>query len=322
MTGVNCQKNCGGAIEDLMHPKKHITERLVIPTQKPITSTTSTTSRGTTSTQLLLSLADETGPRKRKMKRVRILPKEKGRSIDTDGLRSRGNKVNQHLQVRTLLIEPNDANDASDVGDVLARAKSRAILNRARLRSRMSSSSSVVSSSTEQSISLDDIRSSFRRPSRTISNMTAFDLQLLGGRGDSEKVKGPRVDLFHPQDKGRTTIRAEDRYKNASGGGEHESRKFSTTSKSSGRVDEVMAAPPHMRGGLVIIRSYCRYPPEELRRKSYCKDSSEFYFYNVSSATCEALRGGICTNSRNKFPSFELCLKSCIVNSQEPKGGE
>jgi len=324
MTGVNCQKNCGGGIEDSMHPKKHITERLVIPTQKPTTSTTSTTSRDTTSTQLLVSLADETGPRKRKMKRVRILPKEKGRSIDTDGLRSRGNKVNQHLQVRTLLIESNDANDASDVGDVLARAKSRAILNRARLRSRMSSSSSVVSSSTEQSISLDDldIRSSFRRPSRTISNMTAFDLQLLGGRGDYEKVKGPRVDLFHPQDKGRTITRTENRHKNGPGEGQHESRKYSTTStsKSSGRVDEVMKAPPHMRGGLVIIRSYCRYPPEELRRKSYCKDSSEFYFYNVSSATCEALRGGICTNSRNKFASFDLCLKSCIVNSQEPKG--
>jgi len=292
MTGVNCQKNCGGAIEDLVHPKKHITERLVIPTQKPETSTT--TSRGVA----------ETGARKRKMKRVRILPKEKGRGADIDGPRSRGSKVNQHLAVRTLLIESNDANDASDAGDVLVRAKSRAILNRARLRSRMSSSSSVVSSSTEQSISLDDldIRSSFRRPSRTISNMTAFDLQILGGRADSEKVKGPRVDSFNPQDKGRV------------GGRHKESR------QSSGRVDEVMKAPPHMKGGLVIIRSYCRYPPEELRRKSYCKDSSEFYFYNVSSATCEALPGGICTNSRNKFASFDSCLKSCIVNSQEPRG--
>ena len=231
MTGVNCQKNCGGAIEDLVHPKKHITERLVIPTQKPETSTT--TSRGVA----------ETGARKRKMKRVRILPKEKGRGADIDGPRSRGSKVNQHLAVRTLLIESNDANDASDAGDVLVRAKSRAILNRARLRSRMSSSSSVVSSSTEQSISLDDldIRSSFRRPSRTISNMTAFDLQILGGRADSEKVKGPRVDSFNPQDKGRV------------GGRHKESR------QSSGRVDEVMKAPPHMKGGLVIIRSYCRY---------------------------------------------------------------
>jgi len=325
MTGVNCQKNCGGAIEDLVHPKKHITERLVIPTQKPSPPTSATTSRGPASQKVLLALADtETGTRKRKMKRVRILPKEKGRSIDTDGLRSRGNKVNQHLQVRTLLIESNDANDASDAGDVLARAKSRAILNRARLRSRMSSSSSVVSSSTEQSISLDelDIRSSFRRPSRTISNMTAFDLQILGGRGDYEKVKGPRVDLFHPQDKGRGVTRAENRHKNSQGGGASPTKKFSTSSKSGGRVDEVMKAPPHMKGGLVIIRSYCRYPPEELRRKSYCKDSSEFYFYNVSSARCEALPGGICTNSRNKFPSFDSCLKSCIVNSQEPHGEE
>lgn len=321
MTGVNCQKNCGGAIEDLIPPKKHITERLVIPTPKTTTFSTSTTTRSSTSTQLLLSLADETGPRKRKMKRVRILPKERGRAIDTDGLRSRGNKVNQHLQVRTLLIESNDANDAGDVGDVLARARSRAVLNRARLRSRMSSSSSVVSSSTEQSISLDDLdlRSSFRRPSRTISNLTAFDLQLLGGRGDYEKVNGPRVDLFHPQDKGRTTnIRSDTKYKNASAAGEHEPRK---STKSGGRVDEVMKAPPHMRGGLVIIRSYCRYPPEELRIKAYCRDLSEFYFYNVSSATCEAL-SGVCTNSRNKFASFDLCLKSCIVNSQEPRGEE
>jgi len=294
MTGVNCQKNCGGNIEDLVHPKKHITERLVIPTQKPETSLT--TSRGVA----------ETGPRKRKMKRVRILPKEKGRAADVDGPRSRGSKVNQHLAVRTLLIESNDA------GDVLVRAKSRAILNRARLRSRMSSSSSVVSSSTEQSISLDelDMRSSFRRPSRTISNMTAFDLQILGGRADSEKVKGPRVDLFNPQDKGRAGARQKDQRQS--------SGRVDDVMKS--RVDEVMKAPPHMKGGLVIIRSYCRYPPEELRRKSYCKDSSEFYFYNVSSATCEALPGGICTNSRNKFASFDSCLKSCIVNSREPRG--
>jgi len=322
MTGVNCQKNCGGAIESLIQPKKHITERLVIPTPKTTTSSTSTTARFTTSTQLLLSLGDETGPRKRKMKRVRILPKERGRSIDTDGLRSRGNKVNQHLQVRTLLIESNDANDASDVGDVFARARSRAVLNRARLRSRMSSSSSVVSSSTEQSISLDDLdlRGSFRRPSRTISNLTAFDLQLLGGRGDYEKVKGPRVDLFHPQEKGRRFTKEDNKYKNSTAV-EKEQRKFSMNSKSGGRVDEVMKAPPHMRGGLVIIRSYCRYPPEELRRSLYCRDSSEFYFYNVSSATCEAL-SGVCTNSRNKFASFDLCLKSCIVNSPEPRGEE
>lgn len=324
MTGVNCQKNCGGAIEDLAHPKKHITERLVIPTQKPATVTSPAASNNKTSAQFSLSstATDITGLRKRKMKRVRILPKERGRSIDTDGLRSRGNKVNQHLQVRTLHTESNDANDASDVGDVVARAKSRAILNRARLRSRMSSSSSVVSSSTEQSISLDDldIRGSFRRPSRTISNMTAFDLQLLGGRGDYEKVKGPRVDLFHPHEKGRTILKLENSYKNASKTGEPESKQFA--SKSTGRVDEVMKAPPHMKGGLVIIRSYCRYPPEELRRKSYCKDSQEFYFYNVSSATCEALRGGICTNSKNKFASLDSCLRSCIVNSQEPQGDE
>ena len=86
--------------------------------------------------------------------------------------------------------------------------------------------------------------------------MTAFDLQLLGGRGDYEKVKGPRVDLFHPHEKGRTILKLENSYKNASKTGEPESKQFA--SKSTGRVDEVMKAPPHMKGGLVIIRSYCR----------------------------------------------------------------
>jgi len=79
-----------------------------------------------------------------------------------------------------------------------------------------------------------------------------------------------------------------------------------------------MKAPPNMKGGLVVIRSYCRYPPEELRRGGLCPRSTHerFYFYNVSSAACEVLPPGLCTKSRNRFPSQRACIKSCIVEEQ------
>ena len=55
-----------------------------------------------------------------------------------------------------------------------------------------------------------------------------------------------------------------------------------------------------------------RYPPEEFRRQYRCRNPTKFYYYNVSTATCEAL-SGVCTSAKNKFPTFESCMKSCIV---------
>ena len=223
----------------------------MIPTQKTTPSTTASPARrlSTTST-VALSGPGETGLRKRKMKRVRISGGGRGRADPPTGGRGRvvtelpsggpgrAGAVNQHLQVRQLLIDSNEAG-AGPGEDVLARARSRAILNRARLRSRMSSSSSVVSSSTEQSISIDELElpHSFRRPSRTISNLTAWDLQVLepAAARDRERVAGPH------SPPGRTAAMR---------------RKLPVAAR---RVDEVVKAPPHMKGGLVIIRSYCRY---------------------------------------------------------------
>ena len=62
--------------------------------------------------------------------------------------------------------------------------------------------------------------------------------------------------------------------------------------------------------------SYCRYAPQELRRQYKCRKPSKFYFYNVASARCEAL-SGVCTTSENKFPTFDSCMKSCIVQSED-----
>jgi len=176
----------------------------------------------------------------------------------------------------------------------ISESRSRAILNRARLRSRMSSSSSVVSSSTEQSIGqnneLETVSRAFRRPARMVGsasgrNSSSFEPELNGLLGAS------RNELYPPRARHRDYL-----------GG-------------SRRVDEVMKAPPNMKGGLVVIRSYCRYPPEELRRGGLCPrpSSHDFYFYNVSAATCEPLSGSLCTKSRNRFPSLRTCLKSCIV---------
>lgn len=120
----------------------------------------------------------------------------------------------------------------------ISESRSRAILNRARLRSRMSSSSSVVSSSTEQSIGqnneLETVSRAFRRPARMVGsasgrNSSSFEPELNGLLGAS------RNELYPPRARHRDYL-----------GG-------------SRRVDEVMKAPPNMKGGLVVIRSYCRY---------------------------------------------------------------
>merc|ERR1711997_1242457 len=218
---------------------------------------------------------DETGLRKRKMKRVRISPKER--------LRSRGSSRKSHqLEERSLLLDSNVSNN-DDEDSALDKAQTRAVLNRARLRSR--------TSSTNPTVNIEEVRQSDRK-TRTISNLTALDLQYLGRGGDSERVERER---------------------------ERESQKarrlVSLTAKQK-RVDEVMAAPPNMRGGLVVIRSYCRYAPQELRRQYKCRKPSKFYFYNVASASCEAL-SGVCTTSENKFPTFDSCMKSCIVQSED-----
>ena len=108
--------------------------------------------------------------------------------------------------------------------------QNRAILNRARLRSLMSSSSTMVSSSTS-SISASEneleVPRSFRRPARMVSsapNTSILEQQLLAAR----------TDLYPPRA----------RHKEYAG--------------LNRRVDEVMKAPPNMKGGLMVIRSYCR----------------------------------------------------------------
>ena len=217
------------------------------------------------------------------MKRVRISPKD---GAGPSNSRARGSRVgSQLLQERSLLLESNDGdNDAS----VLSQSETRAVLNRARLRSR----STQTEESSASVNNVENIRQSWRRPSRTISNLTSADLQLIG-RVDEDRVKSQARVRMVPV---------------------HKARKVSTVSGE--RVDAVMKAPPNMKGGLVVIRSYCRYPPEELRRQFRCRNPATFYYYNVATAKCQAL-SGVCTSSKNKFPSYESCMESCIVNAKE-----
>lgn len=175
--------------------------------------------------------------------------------------------------------------------------RSRAFPNRARMRSRMSSSSSVVSSSTEQSISQNELElPGVRRPARMASQS-----HIKAGKKVKEplhKVKSSITDLY--------PVRTWQRH-----------RKYIRNNR---RVDEVMKAPPNMKGGLVIIRSYCRYPPDEV--SGLCSPSTTSYFYNVTSATCESLSSEICTQSRNRFHSIRTCLESCIVGTEDHHDGE
>ena len=125
-----------------------------------------------------------------------------------------------------MLLHSNDgSNDDQDAA--LDKAQTRAVLNRARLRSR--------TSSTNPRVNIEEVRQSDRK-TRTISNLTALDLQYLGrgGGGDSERVERERERESH------------------------KARRLVTLTAKQKRVDEVMKAPPNMRGGLVVIRSYCR----------------------------------------------------------------
>ena len=119
-----------------------------------------------------------------------------------------------------MLLESNVSNN-DDEDSALDKAQTRAVLNRARLRSR--------TSSTNPRVNIEEVRQSDRK-TRTISNLTALDLQYLGrgGGGDSERAES------------------------------HKARRLVSLPIKQKRVDEVMKAPPNMRGGLVVIRSYCR----------------------------------------------------------------
>ena len=231
-TGANCQKNCGGSIEDIVQSKINREERIVIKSHKKLPPPS--TRSPPTNNNFQGPPADETGLRKRKMKRVRISPKER--------LRSRGSIRNsQQLQERSLLLDSNEP-DNDDEDAQLDKAQTRAVLNRARLRSRTSSTNP-----TTKSINIEDSRKSFRRPSRTVSALTALDLQYLGGRDEGEE-EGRRSEGYKAR---RRVI------------GEAE------------RVDEVMAAPPNMKGGLVVIRSYCRYNVTQYSSNHYTSRPSQ-----------------------------------------------
>lgn len=207
-TSVNCQKNCGGSAEEDRGEEEGEPEQ-----------TTPSAARGEAGPN------ETTGLRKRKMKRVRILPKDGSSTNKARGGVSRFSS--QDLQERSLLFDPDEAlNDDDD------KSENRDILSRTRLRSRTSSGSSdLASSPSGPSINIESIRQSFRRPSRTISNLTSISSLSRG----EERAGGPRAEV------GRVL---------------HRARKVATKGD---RVDAVMKAPPNMKtGGLVVIKSYCR----------------------------------------------------------------
>ena len=196
-------------------------EPSVIRHQRP-EQTTPTPARGEAGAN------ETTGLRKRKMKRVRILPKDQGSST-----KARGSSrfSSQDLRERSLLFDPDETLNDDD------KPENRDILSRTRLRSRTSSGSSdLASSSSGPNINIESIRQSFRRPSRTISNLTALSSPGLHLARGEERTGGPRAE-------GRRAL--------------HRSRAVSSKGE---RVDAVMRAPPNMKtGGLVVIKSYCRF---------------------------------------------------------------
>ncbi|QQP38898.1 Papilinlike, partial [Caligus rogercresseyi] len=67
--------------------------------------------------------------------------------------------------------------------------------------------------------------------------------------------------------------------------------------------------------GLVVVRSFCRFPPfkTDLPR---CSSEEPLFYYNVTNSACVPFHNGYCGHSRNRFLSEEACLSSCIVQAQ------
>ena len=79
----------------------------------------------------------------------------------------------------------------------------------------------------------------------------------------------------------------------------------------------MVKAPPSMKGSsLVVIRSYCRFPPVESHLER-CRRPEPLYYYDVGSASCRPFHRGYCSRSRNRFVSEEACMKECIVRSED-----
>ena len=133
-SGENCVKNCGGKVEEVDQAKNsvHITQRIVIPTMKPSSTSTAATTTPPRTTRVSEGLLTK----KRKMKRVRIVPK---------------------VKVSRARLEQLSDSLAQESKDFVTRARFREPV-----RSRMSSSSSVVTSVSEQS------QARLRRPARNL----------------------------------------------------------------------------------------------------------------------------------------------------------
>lgn len=81
------------------------------------------------------------------------------------------------------------------------------------------------------------------------------------------------------------------------------------------KADAVIRAPPSMKGsGLVIIRSFCRFPPIRSDAER-CVREEPMYFYNVTTATCQAFYNGYCGRSRNRFFTENACKEACVVEA-------
>ena len=83
-------------------------------------------------------------------------------------------------------------------------------------------------------------------------------------------------------------------------------------------ADAVLSAPPSFSGdsAMVVIRSFCRFPPAAPARHSACRVSSEVFFYDVAKAACLPLEGAArCSRSRNRFSSVEACMDACVVEA-------
>ena len=98
-------------------------------------------------------------------------------------------------------------------------------------------------------------------------------------------------------------------------GGKVQQRTHRQSVAAPSQVDQVIRAPEGASSGLVVIRSFCRFPPLE-SEMAKCRRPEPLYYYDVASAACLPFYGGHCQRSRNRFRTEKDCMQTCVVSTQ------
>lgn len=331
-------KNCGGRVEEFIIPKKHISELIVMPTS--MTTTTSTTTTTTTTT----AITEKTSTTAKELSHlngadnsihpVRIVRVEASEEAngDDETMEQDDSPFKRRKMKRVRIVHRDGTSVESAHAIQPAAADSpRAGNTRFRLRSRhLPATGSRGDDSSDQeepdnlAESSSDIVVRTRFPERrggllAATGQRAAPRALPPVSASGGKISGEQRRLINNAFRARRNHSFSDSSNSSQNrdgsAGPTRKRRLSIAGR---RIDEIVKAPPHMKGGLIVIKSFCRYPPHV---EASCLSSSGnletlHFHYDVRSASCLPFKGD-CSYSRNKFSSELECLNTCIVKNDE-----